>query len=138
MIPKRWVTTFAFIFMIRHEKIRSTWNTSINSDILGPPMISSEWSFVTYSLRDIILKWTQVISSSFSSLFHTNGTPLFKWRNIFPFSKITINGCRLLFTCFGFGSSQYGMSYGTIVENFYGINFINPTLNFSNEFWTFS
>ena len=138
MIPKRWVTTFAFILVIRHKKIRSTWYTSINSNILGPPIISSEWSFVTYSLRDIILKWTQVISSSFSSIFQTNGTPLFKCCNIFPFSKITINGFRLLFTSFDFGMSQYGMSYGSIVKNFNGINFINPTLNFSNEFWTFS
>jgi len=138
MIPKGWIATFTFVFMIRHKKVGCTWYTSINTNILGPPMISREWSFVAHSLSDIILKWTQVITSSFSSIFHAYGTPLFKLFNIFPFSEITIHWFWLLFTFFRLGNSEYRMSNSTIIKNLNGINFINPTLNFSNQFWTLS
>lgn len=138
MIPKCWIATFTLIFMIRHKQFRGTIYTTVNSNILGPPMISSERSFMTHSLSNVILKWTQVITSYFGSGFQTFGAPLFKLCNIFPFPKITINWLWLLFTFFNLGNSQYSMSNGAIIKNFNGINFINPTLNFSNKFWTLS
>ena len=140
MIPECWIATFTFVLMIRHKKIGSTWNTSINSNILGPPIVSSEWSFVPYSLSDIILKWTHLISSLLWSFFHAFGAPRFKLFYIFPLSKIAINWLSLLviltISLKRLGNFQYSMSNGTIFKNFYGINFINPTLNFSNELRT--
>jgi len=140
MIPESWVPTFTFVLMIRHKQIRSTWDAFINSNVLGPPIVSSEWSFVSHSLSHVVLKRTHLISSYFRSFFHAFGTPLFKLCNVFPFSKIAINWLRLLLAVFleGFGNSQYSMSNGTIFKNFDGVNFIDPTLNFSNELWAFA
>ena len=140
MIPECWIPTFTFILMIRHKQIGSTWYTFINSNIFGPPIVSSEWSFVSYALSDVILKRTHLISSYFRSFFHAFGAPLFKLCNVFPLSKMTIDRLRLLLAVFleGLGNSQYSMSNGSIFKNFDGVNFINPTLNFSNELWTFT
>lgn len=141
MIPESWVATFTFVFMIRHKNIGCTWYTLINSNILGPPIVSCEWSFVSYSLSDVILKRTHLVSGYFWSFFHTFGSPLFKLCNVFPLSKVSIDWLSLLsLTVFldRFSNSQYGMSYSSIFKNFNGINFIDPTLNFSNELWTFT
>lgn len=141
MIPECWVPTFTFVLMIRHKHIWSTWDAFINSNVLGPPIVSSEWSFMSYALSHVVLKRTHLISSYFRSFFHAFGTPLFELCNVFPLSEIAIYRLRLLVAVFldeGVGNSQYGMSNGTIFKNFNGVDFIDPTLNFSNELWAFA
>lgn len=55
VVPESRKATFGFVFVVTNEKSLGAAFTGVHSDILGPPILSGEWSFVAHSLGDIIL-----------------------------------------------------------------------------------
>jgi hypothetical protein len=55
VVPEGRVATRVFILVLRHEQTLTTADAAINSSILGPPVLSSEWSLSAAPLSDIEL-----------------------------------------------------------------------------------